>query len=197
MPDHPILREATFDPAVKSYWMISTTIVCVVTIIGIPLLPIVWIIGASLIGRYLERLSCSLTTRTLELRKGVINRTESTIPLEKITDLQMFQGPIMRHFGLYGFKVETAGQTSPTGSLLSVVGIVDAPAFRRAVLEQRDRMAGGDQTGGRDVQLTGGSPAGGPAATPADAESAAVLRDIRDSLHRIEAWLGDPGRPAD
>ncbi len=191
MPDHPILREATFDPAVKAYWMISTTIICVVSCVGILLLPIVWIYGPSLIGRYLERLSCCLTTRTLELRKGVINRTESTIPLEKITDLQMFQGPIMRHFGLHGFKVETAGQSSPAGSLLSVVGIVDAPAFRRAVLEQRDRLAGGDTARGREAEFAGRAPLGAPAATPADAESAAVLRDIRDSLHRIEARLGD------
>ncbi|MGP1271867.1 MAG: PH domain-containing protein [Phycisphaerales bacterium] len=144
MPDYPVLRKADFNPAVKSYFMLSTIIVCIVTVVGIVLLPFVLVVGRFLIQKYLDNLSCVLTERTLEVKKGILNKTESTIPLEKITDLQMFQGPIMRHFGLHGFKVETAGQTAgPTGSLLSIIGIVNAPEFRQAVLAQRDALHDG------------------------------------------------------
>ena len=70
--------------------------------------PVVMLITLLVMDRYLDRLSCTLTERTLEIRKGLLNRVESTVPLEKITDLQMFQGPIMRMLGLHGFRLETA-----------------------------------------------------------------------------------------
>jgi putative membrane protein len=128
-------------------------------------------------------MSCTLTERTLEIRKGWINRVESTIPLEKITDLQMIQGPIMRAMGLHGFKVETAGQSSgPGASLVSLVGIVDAPGFREAVLDQRDAMAEGRGRAARASEpAAAGQPIGG--------DAVAVLSDIRASLHRIEKSL--------
>ena len=191
MPEHPVLHAAEFDPKVKQYWMISSVVVCLVTVIGIPLIPIVLIVGRTLIQKYLDRLACTLTSRTLEVRKGILNRVESTIPLEKITDLQMFQGPIMRHFGLHGFKVETAGQTTTAGALLSIVGIVDAPAFRRAVLDQRDRLSerepGGEAAGG-------GRGATGDDGSVADPASTELLTEIRDALLRIERRLEDDGR---
>lgn len=183
MSDHAVLREAEFDPKVETYWLVSTSVPFVAMVFGIPLLPFVWIFGRMLIGKYLERLSCTLTEGTLEIHKGILNRVQSTIPLEKITDLQMFQGPIMRHFGLHGFKVETAGQTTTGGALMSIVGIVDAPAFRQSVLAQRDAMAHG----------TASAPSGdGAGAVPAPARSGAeheVLVEIRNSLLRIERHL--------
>ncbi|MEL6498112.1 MAG: PH domain-containing protein [Planctomycetota bacterium] len=174
MADTSTLRTAEFNPKVKPYFMLRTIGTCILSIIGIPLLPIVFIVGYVVIQKYLDNLSCVLTDRTLELKRGILNKTESTIPLEKITDLQMFQGPIMRHFGLHGFKVETAGQTGGVGSLLAVIGIEDAPEFRQAVLAQRDAMHDG-----------GGS----PRSPQTDATSPSELADIRDSLLRIEKLL--------
>jgi putative membrane protein len=46
----------------------------------------------------------------------------------------------MRAFGLYRLDFETAGQSGP-GALVSMLGIVDAIAFRASILEQRDRLA--------------------------------------------------------
>lgn len=178
---HRVLREATFDPKLSTYLLIQGTILLVVMVFTIPLAVVYFLAGKLLIDKYIERLSCTLTERTLEIRKGWINRVESTIPLEKITDLQMIQGPIMRAMGLHGFKVETAGQSAGPGShLVSLVGIVDAPAFREAVLDQRDAMAEGR---GRSV-------AASAAATPErPSGDLAILADIRASLHRIEKVL--------
>ena len=174
MPEYPTLRKADFNPKVKQYFMLSTIIVCVVTVIGIPLLLIVIPLGGFLIQKYLDNLSCVLTERTLEVKKGILNKTESTIPLEKITDLQMFQGPIMRHFGIHGFKVETAGQSNMgAGSLLSIIGIEDAPAFRQAVLTQRDAI--GDGVAKKQS-----------AASPDQPEA---MDEIRDAVLRIEKLL--------
>jgi putative membrane protein len=107
-----ILREGEIDRAVKKYWLFATPIVLAFTIVGIPLIPIYLIIASFFVDRYLDNIECTLTERSLIIKKGILNKVESTVPLEKITDLQMFQGPIMRHFGIKGFRVETAGQSS-------------------------------------------------------------------------------------
>ena len=153
MTEPNILRQAEFDPKVKTYWILSPVIVLCILIVTIPVAIIYALIARMFVDRQLANMSCALTEHTLDIKKGIWNKTESTIPLEKITDLQLFQGPIMCYFGLHGFKVETAGQSSPTGaSLVIIVGIVDTTDLRRAVLDQRYKLAVG-------VTLTAASPA--------------------------------------
>ena len=176
MPDTSTLRTAAFNPKVKAYFLIRAVLICISTIIFIPLIPIVLLVGAFFIQKYLDNLSCVLTDRTLELKRGILNKTESTIPLEKITDLQMFQGPVMRHFGLHGFKVETAGQTGGVGSLLAVIGIENAPEFRQAVLTQRDALHDGPSSATS-------------ASVTTQHASADELAEIRDAVLRIEKLL--------
>lgn len=180
---HRVLRKASFDSKLSTYYLLSGTIVLVVMIITIPLAVVYFLVGKMFIDKYIDRMSCTLTERTLEIRKGLINRVESTIPLEKITDLQMIQGPIMRAMGLHGFKVETAGQSSgPGGHLVSLIGIVDAPAFREAVLDQRDAQAEG-----RGRATT--TPTAAAAPELAGDGVIELLTEIRSSLHRVEKTL--------
>ena len=178
MSDAPILLDAGFDPRVKSYWTWKPVLAFTLGIVTIPIAILYAIVAGFFIDRYLANLRCTLTERTLDIKKGIWNKTESTIPLDKITDLQLFQGPVMRYFGLHGFKVETAGQSSPTtGSLVNIVGIVDTKAFRRAVLDQRDRTSPGASA--LPVAPT-------PALGAGDAQPTELLSEIRDSLRRIE-----------
>jgi putative membrane protein len=180
----PVLWDATFDPKVKTYYLWATPVIFCLTIVLIPVAIIYVIVGSFFVQRHIDNLGCTLTARTLEIKKGIWNKTESTIPLEKITDLQMFQGPIMRHFGLRGFKVETAGQSSgPGGSLVNIIGIVDAVEFRKRVLDQRDALASRQSS-------SGSSPTAAP--PPSDTQTLAVLSEIRDTLTRIESTLSTP-----
>jgi len=189
MSEPTILRKAEFDPKVKSYWLWQPVLVLTLLIVTIPLAIIYFVIANFFISKYLENMSCELTDRTLDIRKGILNKTESTIPLEKITDLQLFQGPIMRYFGLHGFKVETAGQSSPTGgALVNIIGIVDTKAFRKAVLEQRDQLASGSSSAPQIARTPPLAPA------QSDPQSQELLIQIRDSLARIEQHITDqPG----
>lgn len=185
MNESTILRQAEFDPKVKSYWIWSLVFVLTIFIITIPLAIIYYFIAHFFVSKYLENMSCTLTERTLDIKKGIFNKTESTIPLEKITDLQLFQGPIMRYFGIHGFKVETAGQSSPTGgALVNLVGIVDTKEFRQAVLDQRDRA-----NAGTAPAIAPATQASAP--TQADSATTELLTDIRDSLQRIEQHMTD------
>ena len=181
--EEPILREATFNPKVRTYWLLTGALVLTVSIVGIPLLIFWFPIGYALTGRYLERLRCVLTEKNLHVARGVLVRQEKTVPLDKITDLAMSHGPIMRSLGLRGLSVETAGQSGP-GSLIKLVGIEGTEEFRAAVLSQRERVGG-----------PGGGLSAASAATAAEGEasveSAKLLSEIRDSLLRIEKRLGD------
>jgi putative membrane protein len=133
--------------------------------------------------RYYARLRVRLTARELKVTRGILVVEEKSIPLEKITDLAVYQGPVMRAMDLKGIKVETAGQTSQGTALVSIVGIVDTDGFRDMVLEQRDRIADRDDSPtetGDPAQLSGsGPPVGDPALLT-------TLMEIRDLLRRIE-----------
>lgn len=176
MNEEQYIRKAEFNTKVCTYWLLSGALVLVYTIVGIPLLLLWFPIGKVFTKRYLDRMSCLLTDKALKVRKGIFIRTEKTIPLEKITDMGMVQGPIMRHFGLYKLTVETAGQ-SAQGALVSLTGIIDAKAFREAVLNQRDVISvASSHSASSEVSQE-----------PIDASS--LLSEIRDSLLRIEVKL--------
>ena len=101
----------------------------------------------------------------------------NNIPLDKITDLAVSEGPVLRYLGLCSLKIETAGggQGSNMGQAM-LPGVVDALEFRDKVLNQRDLVAGG-------------TPA--PVVESAKPGEGGVLVEIRDTLQRIEKSLAD------
>lgn len=143
-------------------------------------------IGYALTGLYLGRLRCVLTEKNLHVARGVLVRQEKTVPLDKITDLAMSHGPIMRFLDLRGLSVETAGH-SGQGRLIKLVGIEGTEEFRAAVLAQRERVGA---SGGAASAPSPAAAAAGDAALA----SGKLLTEIRDALLRIEKRLGDGDR---
>ena len=182
-----VLREASFTPRVVDYWLLSGLLIGILTVVGIPFGILWYVVGRPIGRKLLSHMSCTLTARNLEFRKGWLNRIEKTVPLEKITDLAMFQGPIMRAMDLQGFRVETAGSGGAgTGYLVSLIGIENVDDFRAAVLAQRDAISG------RDDEDPGRSDAPARAEGLPQAGTRELLeavRGIRDSVERIEAQL--------
>lgn len=178
----PVLKTAEIMPQVVRYQTWGIFFMMLFTVISIPLMPIVLPLAFWLTKRYYERLEIVLTRRDLKVRRGILNVEEKSIPLEKVTDLALVQGPLMRLFDLKGMKVETAGQSSG-GALVTVVGIRDVDDFRDAVLNQRDRVS--DQ---EDESSASADSTGDPSAH-SGSESLAMLGEIRDSLQRIERSL--------
>lgn len=175
----PVLAEAEIMPEVVRYHVWGVAILMTATGVGILLLPIGLPLAHFLIKRYYERLEVVLTRRDLKVRRGILNVEQKSIPLEKITDLAVYQGPLMRLFDLKGIRVETAGQ-SAQGALVSVVGIADVDTFRDTVLNQRDRVSDWDET---ESEATGRD------RSPNAIDDQAILGEIRDSLRRIEQHL--------
>lgn len=181
MAQERILREATFSPNAVRYRGVATCIGLLVPIVTIPLIPFVVPITVWYWRRQYARLRVVLTTRDLKVHRGVFMREEKSIPLEKITDLAVFDGPIMRRMGLRGIRVETAGQTTQGTALVSVVGIEGTDNFRDLVLRQRDRIAETDAEP---------APAAGTRAAAGEGAVLEALHGIHTTLERIERALG-------
>jgi len=169
-----IIHQADFESNLGLYWLLSGAAYFSLSIVGIPLLLLWFPIGLWGTRRYIRNLSAAPTSNKLIVRRGILTRTENTVPLDKITDMALIQGPIMRLFGLHKLTVETAGQ-SGAGALISLVGIVDAPQFRTRVLEQKERLTQRPHPASPSVQ-------------PDDALLQNVV-EMAASLKRIEALL--------
>ncbi len=164
-----ILQKADFNPKIKKYLLIYGLLILAITIFGIVLIPLWLVLAPIFIRKYFDRLECELTTRSLRFEKGFLVHVERTIPLDKIQDLTFKEGPLLRAFGMSILKIETAGNTGQGMSDLTLIGIMDAHNFRNKVLEQRDKVTENISTGSSD-----------------SSETLQVLKDIRDSLKKIE-----------
>ena len=172
------LLEAEFDPMVKKYTAGVIVFIMIITVVGIPLIPFALLFARWYAPESLRRMSARLTTNAVQVNKGVFFRKEATIPLNRVTDVRLHDDPWMRYCGVRGLKVETAGASgSDAGSEGDLVGVVDAVAFRDAILRQRQLVL----EGGAETTPT----AAALAATPTVANE--LLAEIRDILTRIEA----------
>ena len=172
-----IIMEGQFDRRYIGYYRIWVSMFLVITAVGILFIPF-WLIFSLWYGpESIRRLSVRLTPTTLEIGKGVYFRKEITIPLSRITDVRLHDDPIMRSLGIRGLKVETAGQAGQgAGTEGDLIGLIDAVAFRDAILRERERSVEGVQ------------PAVVPTPSPATSgDTDSVLTEIRDILARIES----------
>jgi len=197
------LRRARFEAAAIRYHTLKFTIalapvlIILGVIVAIPtmgiglvllLVPVAAFFAARAYYRvYFDKLECTLTERHLFVGRGILFRQEKAIPLDRITDMSMNQGPLLRYLDLEAMGVETAGQSGGAsgGALVRLVGIAGSREFRAAVLEQRDRVSSHQA-----APHEGGS--GEPA--PGDSRTVELLTEIRDGLARIEDGLNRAGR---
>jgi len=121
-----------------------------------------------------------LTDDEIEYRRGVFFRQKTTVPYNRITNVDVVQGPIQRLVGAGAVGVHTAGYAGQVGAELTIGGVGDAEEIKDQVLAKVRR---------RPPEATEGDDAAVP--TPerrvADPDSAAVLvelRRIRELLER-------------
>jgi membrane protein YdbS with pleckstrin-like domain len=170
-----LVAKGEFSPKLRIYMLAYWTLTLVCSVIGIVLLPIWLVIGPIWIRQYHATLRCDLTERNVVIGKGLLFRKELTIPLDKIQDISIREGPLLTAFGLLQLRIETAGQSNTgTGkSDADLMGLIDARALRDRILAARDGLTA-------SVPL------------PADASPDRQLAiEIRDTLLRIEAAIKD------
>ncbi len=167
-----ILKTAEFDHAVIQYWVVIGVFISCATLFGIVLAPVIALVIFLVGKRILAAMAAELKERKLVVRRGIFFTEEKSIPLEKITDVAMTQGPLMRMFHLKRLSFETAGQ-SGQGALVSLIGIKDAQAFREAILQQKDALMAHQANSDEHAPTT----------------DASELTLLRQSVERIERLL--------
>jgi len=132
-------RRASFNPLIRPYLVFYGAMVLVMTIVGIPL-ALIWVLGVGQwwARHYFALLECELGPTSLRFRKGILLRIEKTIPLENIQDVTFIEGPLLKHFNLSVLRFETAGHGHGQANAMSLVGIIDAQAFRAEILARRE-----------------------------------------------------------
>ena len=120
----------------------------------------------------------------LHFTKGILVQVEKTIPLENIQDVTFIEGPLLRRFNLAILKIETAGQSQGQAHAMELVGIIDAQAYRNAILTRREAA----RRRSMSVQATASD--GIDAAAQLDA-----LRGIQTRLDTIAELLRDRQSP--
>ena len=153
-----------FDPKVKVYWWLGAMLVQASTVIGLFVVPFWLILGLPVHQKQFEGLSCSLTDRSLHIRTGWLFKKQQNIPLDKLTDVSIHEGPILNAFGVVRMHFETAGSAP-----FILTGVKGGPQFRDLVLKPRDSLS---------------SP---PVMAAQNSQSDDVLIEIRDLLKDIRA----------
>ncbi len=166
--------DAATGERVTKYLFVMLVLISVVTVVGIVLIPffalLYWLWYKP---RYGDYHSMVLSDRFVNIRKGVVFRNEINVPLDRITDVTVSQGPVMRWAGVYGIKIESAGQTTPEGGANLIVDR-DPRDFRQMVMDRAESVKSGQGAVNADARVEGGS------------SQTELLTEIRDILRRIE-----------
>ena len=157
-----------FDRKIIIYWWMMANIGLLTSVIGIILMPI-WIpFGWLVHQKQYEHMSGALTDRSINMRMGWLFKKQQNIPLDKLTDVSIHEGPILNAFGVVRMQFETAGAAP-----FILTGVKHSDQCRDLVLQQRDSLVSTTQN----------------SATSDD--SGNVLVEIRDILQEMSAKISN------
>ena len=166
--DRGHIMAVEFDRKIIVYWWIMANLGLLVTFVGI-IAMVVWIpFGWIVHKKQFEHMSGALTDRSINMRMGWLFKKQQNIPLDKLTDVSIHEGPILNAFGVVRMQFETAGAAP-----FILTGVKNSDQFRDLVLQQRDSLVSTPQQ-----------------SAPSD-DSNDVLVEIRDILQQINANISN------
>lgn len=94
-------------------------------------------LGPWLSKRQSEELRYRLEGTTLRVDQGVFFLKRKAIPLDRVTDFVLAQGPLMRWCGIWAIHVQTAG-TGQAVAEATLHGVLEPERVRDTLLAARD-----------------------------------------------------------
>lgn len=101
--------------------------------IGLILAGIYYAIHTLYMTRWVKVLRYCLDDKALRVESGLLFKSRKTIPLDKITDLELVQGPLLRALGMWTVNVQTASTASGSPEA-TLVGLVLPEHVREEIL---------------------------------------------------------------
>ncbi|WP_267641326.1 PH domain-containing protein [Haloarchaeobius amylolyticus] len=120
-----------------------------------------------------------LTEDELEYRRGVFFQQRTTVPYNRITNVDSVQGPVQRRLDAGTVQIHTAGFGGQTGAELTIDGVSDFEAIKEQVLAK----VRGREPEATEAASVAASP---PVQAAEDADSADVLTELRRIRELLE-----------
>ncbi|KUG19253.1 MAG: PH domain-containing protein [Methanomicrobiaceae archaeon] len=102
-------------------------------LIGVPVLLIIAFV-AVWIPWYYESIRYCLTGDEITLRRGVWFRRTGIVPYNRITNVDIVQGPLMRFFGISSVKIQTAGYSGQAVPEIRLDGMEKPEPLRETIM---------------------------------------------------------------
>jgi membrane protein YdbS with pleckstrin-like domain len=130
------------------------------------------------VGLYYESMWYELREDEITWKRGVWFRTTGIVPYNRITNLDVRQGPFMRYLGISSLAIQTAGYSGQAVPEIRIEAIEHAEELRECIRSMvRGSPARDDGTGNRSVSSVSGT------------NGNSVDQQILDELKRIRILL--------
>jgi hypothetical protein len=85
------------------------------------------------VGKYYQTIFFELKDDKATWKRGVWFRMTGIVPYDRITTIDIYQGPLMRHFGFSSIKLQTAGYSAQARFEITLEGIIEAEELRETI----------------------------------------------------------------
>ena len=158
-------------------WIIPVFENTLLNIIVVALLIISLLVTVVWNSLYYKSIVYHLNDTEMTWKRGVWFRQTGIVPYNRITNVDIVQGPLMRIFRISNLRIQTAGYSAQNVAEIRIIGIEEPEPLRELIMDfVRSRGPVAAATGGDDSEIAG------PAST---GEILDELRQIRRILDKI------------
>ena len=117
-------------------WMFVDSVFTILLILGIAVLGICVLFACIWAPLYYKSVVYHLNDTEMTWKRGVFFRKTGIVPYNRITNVDIVQGPVMRLFGISHLKIETAGGgASKNSAEIQLEGISDPEPLRQMIMD--------------------------------------------------------------
>ena len=132
------------------------------------------------VGLYYESMWYELREDEITWKRGVWFRTTGIVPYNRITNLDVRQGPFMRYLGISSLAIQTAGYSGQVVPEIRIEAIEHAEELRECIRSMVRGAPARDDGTGNSREPSKSAPGG----TPVDRQILGELKSIRALLEK-------------
>ncbi|ADN37180.1 membrane-flanked domain protein [Methanolacinia petrolearia DSM 11571] len=158
-------------------WIIPVFENTILNIIVVALLIVSLLVTVVWNSLYYKSIVYHLNETEMTWKRGVWFRQTGIVPYNRITNVDIVQGPLMRIFGISNLRIQTAGYSAQNVAEIRITGIEEPEPLREMIMGfVRSRGPAAAATGGDDSESSGQVSSG---------EILDELREIRKILNKM------------
>lgn len=159
-------------------WLIPVILLSPAVVVAVTVVPVLAVVVFVVywIPLYYKSVSYQLTVTEITWQRGVWFRQTGIVPYNRITNVDIIQGPLMRFFSFSALRVQTAGYSAQARAEIVLNGIDDPKDLQEKIMNFVRRTG--------PVAIGGGEPEAPSVATDAIVEELRAIRRLLEG--RVE-----------